>query len=90
MNTEHHTPHHSFERCSRQRAALLATGVLSVLIAGAADAQASWDFGSASLALSVVNLADDDGFEPYQFFGGQYVIPTQPRSAFLTLHTEFR
>lgn len=54
------------------------------------DAQASWDFGLASLALSIVNLADDDGFEPYQFFGGQYVIPTQPRAAFLTLHTELR
>lgn len=54
------------------------------------DAQASWDFGAVSLGLSIVNVADDDGFEPYQFFGGQYVIPTQPRSAFLTLHTQFR
>lgn len=54
-----------------------------------ADAQASYDFGPASLSLSVVNLFDDDGFEPFQYFGGAYVIPTQPRSAFVTLRTSF-
>lgn len=54
-----------------------------------ADAQASYDFGPASLSLSVVNLFDEDGFEPFQYFGGAYVIPTQPRSAFVTLRTSF-
>jgi iron complex outermembrane receptor protein len=54
-----------------------------------ADAQTSYDFGPASLSLSVVNLFDEDGFEPFQYFGGAYVIPTQPRSAFVTLRTSF-
>lgn len=54
-----------------------------------ADAQASYDFGPASLSLSIVNLFDEDGFEPFQYFGGAYVIPTQPRSAFVTLRTSF-
>lgn len=53
------------------------------------DAQASWDFGSTSLSLSVVNLTDEDAFEPYQYFGGPYVIPTQQRSAFVTLRKQF-
>lgn len=46
------------------------------------DAQASWDFGPAQLSLSIVNLMDKNGFEPYQYFAGPYVVPTQPRSAF--------
>ncbi|MEQ1488999.1 MAG: TonB-dependent siderophore receptor [Terricaulis sp.] len=54
-----------------------------------ADAQASYDLGPASLSLSIVNLFDEDGFEPFQYFGGAYVIPTQPRSAFVTLRTSF-
>jgi iron complex outermembrane receptor protein len=53
------------------------------------DAQASYDFGPATLSLSIINLTDNDGFEPYQYFGGAYVIPTQPRSAFITLRTAF-
>jgi iron complex outermembrane receptor protein len=53
------------------------------------DAQASWDFGVVSLGVSVVNLTDRDGFEPYQFLGGQVVIPTQPRSVFATLRAQF-
>ena len=50
-----------------------------------ADAQASYDFGPAQLSVSIVNLFDEDGFEPYQYFGGTYVVPTQARSAFVTL-----
>ena len=53
------------------------------------DAQASYAFGPATLSLSIVNLTDNGGFEPYQYFGGAYVIPTQPRSAFITLRTTF-
>jgi len=54
-----------------------------------ADAQASYVFGRATILLSVVNLFDEDGFEPYQYFGGAYVIPTQPLSAFVTLRASF-
>lgn len=54
-----------------------------------ADAQASYDLGPASLSLSIVNLFDEDGFEPFQYFGGTYVIPTQPRSAYVRLSTKF-
>ncbi|MDX2274335.1 MAG: TonB-dependent receptor [Hyphomonadaceae bacterium] len=53
------------------------------------DAQAAYVFGPASLSLSIVNLFDDDGFEPYPYLGGAFVIPTQPRSAFLTLRSNF-
>lgn len=54
-----------------------------------ADAQASYDFGPAQLSVSIVNLFDEAGFEPYQYFGGAYVAPTQPRSAFVTLRNSF-
>jgi iron complex outermembrane receptor protein len=53
------------------------------------DAQASYDFGRASVSLSVINLTDEDGFEPYSYFAGQYVAPTQPRSAYITLRARF-
>jgi iron complex outermembrane receptor protein len=53
------------------------------------DAQAAYDFGPASISLSIANLTDEDGFEPYQYFGGQYVAPTQPRSAFITIRAGF-
>jgi len=53
------------------------------------DAQASYDFGRTTLSMSIVNLADERGFEPYQYFGGAYVSPTQPRSAYVTLRTRF-
>lgn len=54
-----------------------------------ADAQASYDLGPAQLSISIVNLFDEGGFEPYQYFGGTYVVPTQPRSAFVTLRNAF-
>ena len=53
------------------------------------DAQAAWDFGGFEASLSVINLLDDDSFEPYQYFGGQYVVPVQPRSAYITLTKSF-
>ena len=53
------------------------------------DAQASYDFGLASVSLSIVNLTDDDGFEPYQYLARAIVTPTQPRSAFVTLRAKF-
>ncbi len=53
------------------------------------DVQASWDFGPALLAASVVNLTGEDGFEPYQAYTGPYVTPTQPRSAYITLRKQF-
>ena len=53
------------------------------------DLQASWDFKVATANLSVVNLTDDDSYEPYQYFGGQYVIPVQPRTVTLSLKKVF-
>ena len=57
----------------------------SVLI----DAQATWDFEFATLGLSIVNLTDELSFEPYQYLAGAIVIPTQPRSVFLSLRRAF-
>lgn len=53
------------------------------------DFQASYAFGPAILSLSIVNLTGESGFEPYQYFAGPYVIPTQPRSAFVALRARF-
>ena len=53
------------------------------------DLQADWRLAELSLGLSVQNLTDRDSFEPYQYFGGQYVIPVQPRSVTLRLRTAF-
>lgn len=54
-----------------------------------ADAQASYDFQVVNLSLSVVNLFNRKGFEPYQYLGGAYVAPVRPRSAFVTLRKNF-
>lgn len=53
------------------------------------DAQASYDFGPASLSFSIVNLTDELEYEPYQYLARAVVIPTQPRSAYVTLRTSF-
>lgn len=53
------------------------------------DFQASYDLGVAVVSASVVNAFDDDALEPYQYFGGPYVVPTQPRSLFVTLRKDF-
>jgi iron complex outermembrane receptor protein len=53
------------------------------------DAQASYDFGPVRFGLSVVNLLGSKAFAPYQYLGGAFVTPVQPRSAFITLRTGF-
>jgi len=53
------------------------------------DAQASKQFGTFRVAISAVNLLGEDAFDPYQYFGGAYVIPVQPRSAFVTFGIDF-
>jgi iron complex outermembrane receptor protein len=53
------------------------------------DAQASKQFGAFRVAISAVNLLGEKAFDPYQYFGGTYVIPVQPRSAFVTFGIDF-
>jgi len=53
------------------------------------DAQASYDFGPVRFGLSVVNLLGSKAFAPYQYLGGAFVTPVQPRSAFVTLRAGF-
>ena len=53
------------------------------------DAQAAYDFDRFTLSLSVVNLNGSRAFDPYQYLGAPLVIPTQPRSAFVTLQARF-
>ncbi|MFJ3315170.1 TonB-dependent siderophore receptor [Herbaspirillum huttiense] len=49
------------------------------------DAQAAYDFGQYTLQLSGYNLTGRRSYESYQYFGFPVVIPTQPRSFYLTL-----
>ncbi len=51
----------------------------------ALDAQAAYDFGRFTLAVSAVNLGGRRAFDTYQYLSFPVVIPTQPRSAFVTL-----
>lgn len=53
------------------------------------DAQASYDLGRATIAVSIVNLTDEDSFEPYQYLARAVVTPAQPRSGFVTLRAKF-
>jgi iron complex outermembrane receptor protein len=53
------------------------------------DAQVSYDLGPVKLGVSGVNLLGSKGFAPYQYLGGAFVTPTQPRSAYVTLSTDF-
>jgi iron complex outermembrane recepter protein len=53
------------------------------------DAQAEYDFGPARLSVSIVNLFDEDAFEPFAYLDRAVVIPTQPRSVFVTLRASF-
>lgn len=53
------------------------------------DAQAEYAFGPARLSVSIVNLFDEEAFEPFAYLDRAVVIPTQPRSAFVTLRTSF-
>lgn len=50
-----------------------------------ADAQAAYDLGRYTLAVSAVNLGGRRAFDAYQYLAFPVVIPIQPRSAFVTL-----
>ena len=52
------------------------------------DAQASYALGPVTISASIVNLTDEDGFAPYNYFAGA-AIPIQPRAAYVTLRTKF-
>lgn len=71
------------------RRELTLPNTLSVGASTLVDAQITYPLGRFKAGLSVVNLFDAGKFEPYQYFGGTYVTPTQPRSAFFTLRTDF-
>ncbi|WP_437881219.1 TonB-dependent siderophore receptor [Pseudomonas sp. LRF_L74] len=53
------------------------------------DAQASYDFDRYSVALSAVNLTGRKVYETYQYLGSPVVLPTQPRSAYVTVSARF-
>ena len=55
----------------------------------AVDAQAAYDFGRYTLQVSAVNLNGSGAFDTYQYLSFPVVIPTQPRSAFVTLKARF-
>jgi iron complex outermembrane recepter protein len=67
------------------RRELTLPNTLSIKGMALVDAQVSYALGPVTLGVSVVNLLGSKAFEPYQYFGGPYVTPTQPRSAFVTL-----
>ncbi len=53
------------------------------------DAQTSYDFDRYTISVSAVNLTGRKVFETFQYMGSPVVLPTQPRSAYLTLTTRF-
>ncbi|WP_282374954.1 TonB-dependent siderophore receptor [Pseudomonas sp. PS01302] len=53
------------------------------------DAQTSYDFDRYTISVSAVNLTGRKVFETYQYLGSPLVLPTQPRSAYLTLTARF-
>ena len=53
------------------------------------DAQTSYDFDRYTISISAVNLTGRKVYETYQYLGSPLVIPTQPRSAYLTLTARF-
>ncbi|MEO0398135.1 MAG: TonB-dependent siderophore receptor [Pseudomonadota bacterium] len=53
------------------------------------DAQVSYEIGVHRIGVTVQNLADTKYFTPYQYFNQAVVRPGAPRSAFVTLSTEF-
>lgn len=53
------------------------------------DAQTSYDFDRYTISVSAVNLTGRKVFETYQYLGAPLVLPTQPRSAYLTLTASF-
>lgn len=61
----------------------------SVSVSGyaAIDAQAAYDLGRFTIAVSAVNLGGSRAFDTYQYLSFPVVIPAQPRSAYVTLKT---
>jgi len=53
------------------------------------DAQASYDFGRYTIAVSAVNLNGSRAYDPYEYLGFPVVMPVQPRSAYVTLKARF-
>ena len=53
------------------------------------DAQASYDISRFTLGVSIVNLGGSRAFDAYEYFGFPVVMPTQSRSAYVTLKTRF-
>lgn len=64
------------------------TEIISGTVPGNAlvDAQASYDVSRRfQIGLSIVNLGGSRAFDAYEYFGFPVVMPTQPRSVFVTL-----
>ena len=55
----------------------------------AIDAQAAYDVGRFTLQASAVNLGGGKAYDTFQYFAFPVVMPTQPRSAYVTLKTRF-
>jgi iron complex outermembrane receptor protein len=53
------------------------------------DAQAMYDLGHIAIQASMVNVGGRRAFDTYQYFSSPLVMPTAPRSAFVTLITKF-
>lgn len=53
------------------------------------DAQTSYDFDRYTISVSAVNLTSRKVFETFQYLGSPVALPTQPRSAYLTLTARF-
>lgn len=53
------------------------------------DAQTSYEFERYTVSVSAVNLTGRKVYETYQYLWSPVVLPTQPRSAFLTLTASF-
>lgn len=53
------------------------------------DAQASYDISRFTIGVSIVNLGGSRAFDAYEYFGFPVVMPTQSRSAFVTLKASF-
>lgn len=53
------------------------------------DAQASYDLGRYTLAISAINLGGRKVFDTYQYFAFPVAIPVQPRSGYITLMARF-
>ncbi len=54
-----------------------------------ADAQASYELGRVSLALSITNLTDAEELDPFLYLDQSVVAPVEGRAAFLTIRTHF-